>query len=108
MRNNFIKQWIVPVGLGLALALVIGGFLGRMATRGEVQKIRNEIRELRGELRARGEFIAHLQEQVEYTNTKATWLLNKIDKRRVLIPVMGGRAYKLVEIEQDIEHVEGE
>ena len=62
-------------------------------------KIKAEISTLRADIEAQGKFIARLQMQIEDTNAQATWLLNKIDKRRVLIPVMGGRAYKLVEID---------
>lgn len=104
MKRNFLKNWLVPMGLGLGVALVLVGSILSFAvsvSKHETKKIHNEIQELRGELKARGEFIARLQEEVEYANAKADWVLKKVDKRRILIPVLNGDVYKIVEIEYE-------
>jgi len=106
MRSNRIRQSLLPVLLALVLVFLLGRFLGQRAMHHEVEKVCTEVEELRADLRARGEFIARLQQEVEYTNAKATWLLRKIDKRRILIPVLNGDVYKIVEVEADFKSEE--
>lgn len=104
MKSHFLKNWLVPMGLGSSLGLVLIGSIlsfGLSVSTHEAEKIHNEIQELRGELKARGELIARLQEEVEYANAKADWVLKKIDKHRILIPVLNGDVYKIVEIEYE-------
>jgi len=100
MRRN-VAKWFTPLGTGLGVALIITGILSLAASKGEVKKITTELSSLRADIEAQGEFIAQLQMQIEDINAQASWLFSKIDKRRVLIPVLGGRAYKLVEIENE-------
>ena len=113
MKRNFLKNWLIPIGLGFGAALVLVGSILSFAVsvnKHEAKKIRTEVQELREELKARGEFIARLQKEVEYANTKADWVLKKIDKHRILIPVLNGDVYKIVEIEyesQPPEETEG-
>jgi len=95
-----IDYWLL---IGLFL---LAGFLTHLYIQLDLQEVRIEIQELRDELQVRGELIARLQEQIEYTNAKATWLLRKIDKRRILIPVLNGDVYKIVEIEADFKSKE--
>jgi len=95
-----IDYWLL---IGLFL---LAGFLTHLYIQLDLQEVRIEIQELRNELQVRGEYIAQLQEQVEYANAKATWLLAKIDNRRILIPVLNGDVYKLVEIEADFKDEE--
>jgi len=106
MRSNRIRQSLLPLLLALVLAFLLGWFLGQRSMRYEVENVRIEVQELSEDLRARGELIARLQEQVEYTNAKATWLLAKIDNRRILIPVLNGDVYKIVEVEADFKSEE--
>jgi len=105
MSHKFMKGWAAEISMGLGLAFILVG-LSLIVVRSETKEIQKEIQELRGELKARGEFISHLQEEVDYANAKATWLLKKIDKRRVLIPVLDGSAYKIVEISIEPESLE--
>ena len=101
MRRN-VAKWLTPFGTGVGLALVITGLiLGLAASKSEVKKITAEMATLRANIKAQGDFIARLQMQIEDINAQTTWIFSKLDKRRVLIPVMGGRAYKLVEIENE-------
>ena len=99
MAKGATEYWVLLV----LLAFVAGGLTGNLTATSKKNEIQEQIYRLEGELTARGKFIAHLQEQIEYANAKATWLLKKIDKRRVLIPVLGGRAYKIVEVENDFD-----
>jgi len=99
MRRN-VFTWTVC--LIAELVLILGGLvvIDILIVR-RANKIKAEISTLRADIEAQGEFIAQLQMQIEDINAQASWLFSKIDKRRVLIPVLGGRAYKLVEIENE-------
>lgn len=89
----------ICIGLGLA-CIIVGSALA--IVKSETTQIQKTMQELRTEIKAHRELIGQLQEQVEYANAKATWLLKKIDKRRILVPVMNGDVYKLVEIETEV------
>jgi len=99
MRRNVFTWTICLIA---ELLLILGGLVViDILIVKQANKIRAEISTLRADIEAQGEFIAKLQMEIEDTNAQASWLFNKIDQRRVLIPVMGGRAYKLVEIQNE-------
>ena len=100
-------KFLLAVTACVAFCLIVFAVILDMRITNQARQINTEIQALKEEMAARGDLIARLQAEAEYANEKASWILNKIDKRRVLIPVMGGRAYQLVEIEQDIEEIEG-
>jgi len=93
----------LPVAVCVAFCLLVFWVICDIKTNEHVNQIKAEIQDLKHDLKARGELIGRLQQEVDYANDKATWLLRKIDKRRVLIPVMNGDVYKLVEIEAEPE-----
>lgn len=99
MRNDFFRDWLLPLSIGGIIGILLFSTIGQQTTGKEMRRIQQEIQELRTELKAHREFIGRLQEESDYANAKADWLLKKIDKRRILIPVLGGKAYKIVEID---------
>ena len=106
MRRTSIRDWIVPVLGGLGAAIIVAGVFVHLAIEPQMKALENEIQEIRQDLQARAEFLGHLQQQVEYVHAKADWVLRRVDKRRVLMPVLNGDVYKIVEIEREPTELE--
>lgn len=100
MKMPRISDWVL---VALGIAFVAGGIVGNLTATAYNEQIESEILRLESDIEAQGEFIANLQMEVEATTAAANWMLEKIDKRRILIPVLNGDVYKIVEVEGDFK-----